>query len=490
MTADTMPVDDVVGNALVPISGLLRLLLPTSAVGFAIKGLDGRYRLANPTIEELLCRPGEHLAGRSEDELVPPPTCSLLAECDRQILAGETSASAWVELGHSGQRRHCAWLKMAILAPDRTLQAIASLVEPAIPQQASAAIQETLRRLQDANRDLQQMVVELEQAASTDRLTGAWNRRRIEEGVQSEMERMVRYGHPLCLLLIDVDHFKPINDQHGHAVGDAVLQRLVALLQAALRKVDSLGRWGGEEFLVLCPNTARATAAAAAERLRQEVADAHFATVGRVSVSIGVAECAAGESWQEWFARADAALYRAKNGGRNQVQVAPEVACHANGKDYVAADFVQLVWRSAYECGNEIVDHGHRQLFADANRLLSAILADQPADEIGTIVDRLLSDVVAHFREEEAVFTAAGFPAAGEHVLLHQALTAEAHRLLDHYRGGTRAAGDVFQFLAYEVVTKHLLGADRLFFDFLRPPATAMNPGSEVGPLASPDARR
>jgi len=484
MTADTLPVDDVVGNALVPISGLLRLLRPTSAVGFAIKGLDGRYRLANPAIEELLCRPGEHLAGRSEDELVPSPTCSLLAECDRRILAGETSAWARVELARSGQRRHYSWLKMAILAPDQTLQAIASLIEPVTRQQASPAIQETLRRLQDANRDLQQMVVELEQVASTDRLTGAWNRRRLEESVQSEMERMVRYGHSLCLLLIDVDHFKPINDQYGHAVGDAVLQRLTALLQAALRKVDSLSRWGGEEFAVLCPNTARATAAAAAERLRQEVANAHFATVGRVSVSIGVAECAAGESWDEWFARADAALYRAKSGGRNQVQVAPEVPCHGDGKGYVVANFVQLVWRSAYECGNEIVDRGHRQLFADANRLLSAILTDQSADEIGTIVDRLLSDVVEHFRDEEAVITAAGFPAAGEHLLLHRALTAEAHRLLDHYRGGTRAAGDVFQFLAYEVVTKHMLGADRMFFDFLRPPEAAMNPAGQAGPLA------
>jgi diguanylate cyclase (GGDEF)-like protein len=170
------------------------------------------------------------------------------------------------------------------------------------------------------------MVIELELVASTDRLTGAWNRRRLEESVRSEMERMARYGHSLCLLLIDVDRFKPINDQYGHAVGDAVLQRLTALLQAALRKVDSLSRWGGEEFVVLCPNTARATAAAVAERLRREVATAHFATVGSVTVSIGVAECATGESWEEWFARADAALYRAKSEGRNQVRVAPELA--------------------------------------------------------------------------------------------------------------------------------------------------------------------
>ena len=482
MSSGTLPVDDVVGEALVPMSGLLRLLMPTSAVGFALKGLDGRYRLANRAIEELLCRPGERLVGRSEEELVPPAAYSLLAECDRQILAGEASARADVELACSGPSRHCSWLKMAILAPDRTLQAIASLIEPATRQQASLAIQETLQRLQEANRDLQQMVFELEQVASTDRLTGAWNRRRLEESVRGEMERMARYGDSLCLLLIDVDRFKPINDQYGHAVGDAVLQRLTALLQGALRKVDSLSRWGGEEFVVLCPNTSRSTASAVAERLRREVAANHFATVGSVSVSIGVAECAAGESWEEWFARADAALYRAKSEGRNQVQVAPEQAGQADSDGYVVANFVQLVWRAAYECGNEIVDRGHRQLFADANRLLAALLSDQSAEQLGMIVDQLLTDVVEHFRDEEAVISAAGFPAAAEHLLLHAALTAEAHRLLDHYRSGTRGVGDVFQFLAYEVVTKHMLGADRLFFGYLRPAAASARPDAAARP--------
>lgn len=473
---ETLPVD----NAVVPVAGLLQLLMPANAVGFAIKGLDGLYRLANPVIEALLCRPGDRLAGKSEADIVPPPAHNLLAECDRRILAGEAAAWTRIELVHGGQRRRYAWLKMAILAPDRTLQAIASLVEPLQRRHVSLAAKETLQRLQEANRDLQQMVVELEQAASTDRLTGIWNRRRLEESVRTEMERMARYGHSLCLLLIDVDHFKRINDEHGHATGDAVLQRLTTLLQGALRKVDSLSRWGGEEFVVLCPNTASATAAAVAERLRREVAAGDFATVGKVTVSVGVAECAAGESWEEWFARADAALYRAKDAGRNQIRLAPE---QAGSDGYVVANFVQLVWHAAYESGNEIVDRGHRRLFADANRLLAAILSDRPGNGLELIVDQLLAGVVEHFRDEEAVFTAAGFAGASEHSLLHQGLTSEAHELLASYRAGTRGVGDVFQFLAYEVVTKHMLGADRMFFDCLRPAtAAAVNPAVAIAP--------
>jgi PleD family two-component response regulator len=91
------------------------------------------------------------------------------------------------------------------------------LIDEASPQPGFVAMQQTLARLQQSNRELQQTVAELEQVASTDKLTGAWNRHRLEEGVRSEMDRLNRYQHPLSLLVLDIDCFKPINDQHGHA---------------------------------------------------------------------------------------------------------------------------------------------------------------------------------------------------------------------------------------------------------------------------------
>lgn len=179
---------------------------------------------------------------------------------------------------------------------------------------ALAAMQEKVKVIID----------ELDCLASTDKLTGSWNRRRLEEAVKNEMDRLKRYGHPLCLMVFDIDFFKKVNDRYGHGAGDQVLVELAVQTRSFLRTSDSLTRWGGEEFVVLCPNTALSAVVLLAERLREKIASANFPEVEHVTVSVGVAECVSGETWEQWFQRADEALYRAKSGGRNQVQIAPE----------------------------------------------------------------------------------------------------------------------------------------------------------------------
>jgi diguanylate cyclase (GGDEF)-like protein len=164
------------------------------------------------------------------------------------------------------------------------------------------------------------MIGELDQLASTDKLTGAWNRRRFEETVETEMDRLRRYGQRLSLMLLDVDHFKKINDHHGHPVGDQVLIVLSSTIRSSLRASDSLTRWGGEEFVILCPNTTATIVAKLAERLRKKIATVDFQEVGSITVSFGVAECGPSETWEQWLHRADEALYLAKSGGRDQVK--------------------------------------------------------------------------------------------------------------------------------------------------------------------------
>ncbi|MBE2260039.1 MAG: diguanylate cyclase [Rhodobacteraceae bacterium] len=456
--------DDVIRMA-----GLLPLLMHADGgVGFGVKGLDGRYRLANPMLERLLGQHPGQLAGKSESELLPPNLLAPLLRSDQRILAGAATASEEVDLPDDG---HYLWLRLPILGPDRRLRSIASVIfehSPRAPRQPAAAVQQTLDSLQQANRELQRTVVELEQVASTDKLTGAWNRRRLEECVRSELGRFERYQHPLSLLILDIDFFKAINDRHGHGTGDQVLQSLTRRLQGGLRATDALARWGGEEFVVLCPDTNRATAATLAERLREQIAQASFADVDRLTISIGVAECRAGETWDEWFQRADEALYRAKAAGRNQVQLAPEAALPADAGDYLVANFVQLVWRSAYECGDEAIDRGHRLLFSDANELLAAILSGQAAERVNTMVDRLLTDVLEHFHDEETVFVAAGYPRAEEHIAMHRDLVSQSLKMAAAFRAGTQGVGDVFKYLAHDVITRHLLSEDRKFFDHLR----------------------
>ncbi len=163
----------------------------------------------------------------------------------------------------------------------------------------------------------------LRELAATDPLTGLHNRRRLLEMARREHARHGRSRHPVCVLLCDVDHFKAVNDTHGHDAGDRVLRHVAQLLAETVRTNDAVGRWGGEEFLALLPDTELTAAAQVAQRMRLAVADAVFdgATPLRLSVTIGVASLRPGESVERFIARADAGLYRGKVAGRNRVEV-------------------------------------------------------------------------------------------------------------------------------------------------------------------------
>ncbi|TDI82443.1 MAG: diguanylate cyclase [Betaproteobacteria bacterium] len=170
------------------------------------------------------------------------------------------------------------------------------------------------------------MIGELDRLASTDKLTGAWNRRRFEEIIETEMDRLRRYGNRLSLMILDVDHFKKINDHYGHATGDQVLVDLSNTIRSSLRSSDSLTRWGGEEFVILCPNTTLSIVSKLAERLRKKIATINFQQVESITVSFGVAECGPSETWEQWLHRADEALYLAKSGGRDQVKAVKKLS--------------------------------------------------------------------------------------------------------------------------------------------------------------------
>ena len=154
-------------------------------------------------------------------------------------------------------------------------------------------------------------------------LTGAFNRRHIEEVVKREFERADRYGRPLTVAMLDADHFKRVNDSYGHQVGDDVLRELADRCRRTLRSNDVLGRYGGEEFVIVFPETGLDEARVVAERLRGAIAERPVSTGDLslpVTVSIGLATSSRGQTPDSLLARADAALYAAKRGGRNLVR--------------------------------------------------------------------------------------------------------------------------------------------------------------------------
>lgn len=165
----------------------------------------------------------------------------------------------------------------------------------------------------------QQEHARLKRLAHSDPLTGLANRRRAEELVALELARVARYPQPFSVLVLDLDHFKQINDQYGHAVGDQVLREVGLRFSKAVRETDVLARWGGEEFLVFAPNTDGSQARGLAERLVQALASEPLGGSLQVTTSVGIATSKPGDTVEELVSRADRAMYEAKAQGRNRI---------------------------------------------------------------------------------------------------------------------------------------------------------------------------
>ena len=164
--------------------------------------------------------------------------------------------------------------------------------------------------------------LQLAQLAHIDPLTGLSNRRKLSEHLKQETERAMRHGSVFSLAILDVDHFKRFNDTHGHELGDRVLAELARTMEDCLREYDLCGRWGGEEFLLLLPNTDLAEALAVADRVQTSIRQRSVLHKGEslsITASIGLAEYRVGEDYSDTLRRADRALLKAKRSGRNQV---------------------------------------------------------------------------------------------------------------------------------------------------------------------------
>ncbi|QOC23683.1 diguanylate cyclase [Wenzhouxiangella sp. AB-CW3] len=172
-------------------------------------------------------------------------------------------------------------------------------------------------------RDLTTAYRKLEHMAIRDRLTGVFNRIRVDEKLEQEVRRANRYGSPIALIMLDIDDFKVVNDNHGHLSGDRVLKELARLATEMTRDTDLVGRWGGEEFIIILPETSAEQAAEIGERIREAFGETAFQSDSgapiELSLSCGVSEFQDGDDAESVFRRADQALYEAKRAGKNRV---------------------------------------------------------------------------------------------------------------------------------------------------------------------------
>jgi diguanylate cyclase (GGDEF)-like protein/PAS domain S-box-containing protein len=166
---------------------------------------------------------------------------------------------------------------------------------------------------------LKAMNENLKKMATTDNLTGIYNRHKFEEMFEIEIDRVLRYESPLTLIMLDIDHFKMVNDTYGHDVGDKVIKNIVAVVNKNIRTTDIFVRWGGEEFIILCPQTDSLNAATLAEKLRGAIEKSTLDKVGNITCSFGVTSYVKKESKNSFIKRLDSTLYKAKDEGRNTV---------------------------------------------------------------------------------------------------------------------------------------------------------------------------
>jgi diguanylate cyclase (GGDEF)-like protein len=189
---------------------------------------------------------------------------------------------------------------------------------------AKKELEATKRIIRIKEIELDAVIAQAEEVSHVDVLTCLPNRRQVIKQLQNEVIRAERYKTTLSISMIDIDHFKKINDSYGHTVGDQVLFQLANILQESVRDPDTVGRYGGEEFLVVLPNTRLKDAAGQAARLCKRVreTDINIGELVRMTISIGVAEYRHGqENWQKFLSRADLALYESKNNGRDRWSV-------------------------------------------------------------------------------------------------------------------------------------------------------------------------
>lgn len=175
--------------------------------------------------------------------------------------------------------------------------------------------------LEKLNKELQEKIKEVEHNATYDYLTNVYNRRMFEKMFEIEVNRKKRYKHPLSIILIDIDNFKIFNDKYGHKVGDEVLVNLSKLLQKTTRESDTIARWGGEEFVIVLPNSTQKETYQKAEDIRKSIENSSLCESSKVTCSFGVVEHIETDKLNTTFIKVDKALYNAKNSGRNKVCV-------------------------------------------------------------------------------------------------------------------------------------------------------------------------
>ncbi len=301
----------------------------------------------------------------------------------------------------------------------------------------------------------------LKNLAITDELTGLYNRRYLEKRINEEIEYSDCHNESISIIILDLDHFKNVNDTWGHPIGDAVLKQTAEIAKNTIRKSDVMFRLGGEEFLVLMPRTTIGEALIVAERIRETIEKNPHPTVGKFTASLGVAEKLKFESFNRLYKRTDGALYKAKEKGRNCV------VCSDN-QESASIVLVSFKWKSEWESGNKEIDKQHREILDISNSLIHMLLSGEDSQKTVRQLDMLFRHIVKHFNYEEDVMRSVGYEDYDMHSKIHRNLLVKVLQVREYYQNGELKSSKFFSLIIDDIVLGHMLDSDMKVFQYIR----------------------
>lgn len=299
-----------------------------------------------------------------------------------------------------------------------------------------------------------------------DRLTNLPNRRMLEDRLQQLISSCQRLHSRMAMLFIDLDKFKPVNDQYGHAAGDWLLKQVAQRMLSVLRKTDTVARVGGDEFVVLLPDAKIAEHALnIAEKIRLELEQPFVMETGitlYISSSIGVVMYPENaDNSRDLLRFGDEAMYYAKKGGRNKIEL------FKNPAKEMIPNTAELIWRDEFMCGQSDIDAEHQKIFKKASQLLQlSARSGKGQTEAMNALDQLLDDVAHHFAHEEIILAQFDYKDLQHHVEQHVHLLEQAQLLKEQAEHGEISLEGLVEYVISDVIVGHLrlLGADKKFF--------------------------
>jgi diguanylate cyclase (GGDEF)-like protein/hemerythrin-like metal-binding protein len=288
-----------------------------------------------------------------------------------------------------------------------------------------------------------------------DSLTGLWNRRRLDEVGKLEVARHIRYGTPASLALIDIDNFKKINDRYGHNVGDDILKKVSTSCAKIMRDTDILGRWGGEEFMVIFPGTSMSDLIHAAEKIRVTINEIEIEPGEKISASIGLSSCLSYDTWECWFERADAALYQAKFLGKNIAKLDIPVVFEKN--------YLLIEWGREFETGHQDIDIEHHRIISLINKWIKIQKENCTKKILIETLEVIQHEITYHFDREDIFLAKENEVISSSHREMHSHLVHRFYFLIESFKKDAISLDAISQFVVYELCAQHILINDRKF---------------------------